>query len=79
MAGPRPEADGDYTMCEKRSFFHGDQRTHRDSPYEWKEGKILQEFLPRITSTNQYEKDMAVYAVRDAVGRLENIQKLAAP
>src|SRR4029077_2795454 len=28
---------------------------------------------------NQYEKDMAVYAVRDAVGRLENIQKLAAP
>jgi len=31
------------------------------------------------TSTNQYEKDMAVYAVRDAVGRLENIQKLAAP
>ena len=28
---------------------------------------------------NQYEKDMAVYAVRDAVGRIENIQKLAAP
>jgi|HubBroStandDraft_3_1064219.scaffolds.fasta_scaffold05638_4 hypothetical protein len=28
---------------------------------------------------NQYEKDMAVYAVRDAGGRIENIQKLAAP
>ena len=28
---------------------------------------------------NQYEKEMAVYAVRDAGGRIENIQKLAAP
>ena len=28
---------------------------------------------------NQYKKDMAVYAVRDAGGRIENIQKLAAP
>jgi hypothetical protein len=28
---------------------------------------------------NQYEKDLAVYAVHDAVGRIENIQKLAAP
>jgi len=28
---------------------------------------------------NQHEKDMAVYAVRDAVGRLENIQSLATP
>ncbi len=28
---------------------------------------------------NQHEKDMAVYAVRDAVGRLENVQSLATP
>jgi toluene monooxygenase system protein A len=28
---------------------------------------------------NQHEKDMAVYAVRDAVGRLEDIQKLNTP
>lgn len=28
---------------------------------------------------NQHEKDMAVYAVRDAVGRLENVQNLATP
>ena len=28
---------------------------------------------------NQYEKDMAVQAVHDAVGRIENIEKLARP
>jgi len=28
---------------------------------------------------NQHDKDMAVYAVRDAVGRLEDVQKLATP
>ena len=28
---------------------------------------------------NQHDKDMAVYAVRDAVGRLENVQNLATP
>jgi hypothetical protein len=28
---------------------------------------------------NQHEKDMAVYAVRDAVGRLGNVQSLATP
>ena len=28
---------------------------------------------------NQHEKDMAVYAVRDAVGRLENEENLATP
>jgi toluene monooxygenase system protein A len=28
---------------------------------------------------NQHEKDTAVYAVRDAVGRLENLQSLATP
>jgi hypothetical protein len=28
---------------------------------------------------DQHEKDMALYAVRDAVGRLENVRSLALP
>jgi len=46
---------------------------------EWKEWEESFKTSYREYVDNQYEKDMAVYAVRDAVGRLENIQKLAAP
>ena len=49
---------------------------------EWKDGKnplrLPIENTSRI-NTRKIEKDMVVYAVRDAVGRIENIQKLAAP
>ena len=49
---------------------------------EWKDGK--NPLRPPIENTSRIntrkiEKDMVVYAVRDAVGRIENIQKLAAP
>ena len=46
---------------------------------EWKDWEESFKTSYREYVDNQYEKDMAVYAVRDAVGRLENIQKLAAP
>ena len=46
---------------------------------EWKDWEELFKTSYREYVDNQYEKDMTVYAVRDAVGRLENIQKLAAP
>ena len=46
---------------------------------EWQEWEESFKTSYREYVHNQYEKDMAVYAVRDAVGRLENMQKLAAP
>jgi toluene monooxygenase system protein A len=46
---------------------------------EWRDWEESFKTSYREYVDNQYEKDMAVYAVRDAVGRLENIQKLAAP
>jgi len=45
-------------------------------------GRSLQEAFKtsyREYVQNQHEKDMAVYAVRDAVGRLNNVQSLATP
>jgi toluene monooxygenase system protein A len=46
---------------------------------EWQDWEESFKTSYREYVENQYEKDMAVYAVRDAVGRLENIQKLATP
>src|SRR6201991_4463975 len=46
---------------------------------EWKDWEESFKTTYREYVDNQYEKDMAVYAVRDAVGRLENVQKLAGP
>ena len=46
---------------------------------EWKDWEESFKTSYREYVENQYDKDMAVYAVRDAVGRLENIQKLATP
>jgi len=46
---------------------------------EWKDWEESFKTSYREYVDNQYEKDMAVYAVRDAVGRIENVQKLAAP
>src|SRR5437879_1566845 len=46
---------------------------------EWKDWEESFKTSYREYVDNQYEKDMAVYAVRDAVGRLENVQKLAVP
>ena len=46
---------------------------------EWKDWEESFKTSYREYVDNQYEKDMAVYAVCDAVGRVENIQKLAAP
>src|SRR5205823_4598016 len=46
---------------------------------EWQEWEESFKTSYREYVDNQYEKDMADYAVRDAVGRLENVQKLAVP
>ena len=46
---------------------------------EWQDWEESFKTSYREYVENQYDKDMAVYAVRDAVGRLENIQKLATP
>lgn len=46
---------------------------------EWRDWEESFKTSYREYVENQYDKDMAVYAVRDAVGRLENIQKLATP
>ena len=46
---------------------------------EWKDWEESFKTSYREYVDNQYEKDMAVYAVRDAVGRIENVQKLATP
>jgi toluene monooxygenase system protein A len=40
---------------------------------EWEEWEESFKTSYREYVDNQYEKDMAVYAVRDAVGRLENV------
>ena len=46
---------------------------------EWKDWEESFKTSYREYVDNQYEKDMAVYAVRDAVGRIENVEKLSAP
>ena len=46
---------------------------------EWKDWEESFKTSYREYVDNQYEKDMAVQAVHDAVGRIENVQKLALP
>ena len=49
-------------------------------PYsEWQKWEESFKTSYREYVENQHDKDMAVYAVRDAVGRLENVQNLARP
>src|SRR5262245_6862458 len=49
-------------------------------PYsEWQQWDESFKTAYRENVENQHDKDMAVYAVRDAVGRLENVQNLATP
>jgi toluene monooxygenase system protein A len=72
--------DWDYTYVREDEVFPQVISGHPWLPHaEWKECEESFKTSYREYVDNQYEKDMAVYAVRDAVGRLENIQKLAAP
>jgi len=72
--------DWDYTYVREDEVFPLVISGHPWLPHsEWKEWEESFKTSYREYVDNQYEKDMAVYAVRDAVGRLENIQKLAAP
>lgn len=72
--------DWDYTYVREDEVFPQVISGHPWLPHsEWKDWEESFKTSYREYVDNQYEKDMAVYAVRDAVGRLENIQKLAAP
>ena len=66
-------------MCEKTKSSRGDQRKSWFPHSEWKDWEESFKTSYREYVDNQYEKDMAVQAVHDAVGRIENVQKLALP
>lgn len=72
--------DWEYTYAREEDIF---PEVISGSPYlphsEWQDWEESFKTSYREYVENQYDKDMAVYAVRDAVGRLENIQKLATP
>ena len=46
---------------------------------EWRDWEESFKTSYREYVENQHDKDMAVYAVRDAVGRLDDIQALSTP
>ena len=72
--------DWDYSYVREDEVFPEVISGHPWLPHsEWKDWEESFKTSYREYVDNQYEKDMAVAAVRDAVGRIENIQKLAAP
>jgi toluene monooxygenase system protein A len=64
--------DWDYTYVREDEVFPQVISGHPWLPHaEWKEWEESFKTSYREYVDNQYEKDMAVYAVRDAIGRLE--------
>jgi len=80
MVSPRTYAGSELLLRAGRgSLSGGDQRAALAPSFRMEGREKSFETSYREYVENQYEKDMVVYAVRDAVGRIENIQKLAAP
>src|ERR1700758_4462612 len=72
--------DWDFTYVREDEVFPEVISGHPWLPHaEWKGWEESFKASYREYVDNQYEKDMAVDAVRDAIGRLENVQKLASP
>jgi toluene monooxygenase system protein A len=72
--------DWQYSYVREEDIFPEVISGHPYLPHaEWQDWEESFKTSYREYVENQYDKDMAVYAVRDAVGRIENIQKLATP
>jgi len=72
--------DWDYSYVSEKDVFPEEIAGHPWLPHsEWQNWEEGFKTSYREYVQNQHDKDAAVYAVRDAVGRLEDIQKLATP
>lgn len=72
--------DWDYSYVSEKDVFPEEISGRPWLPHsEWQDWEESFKTSYREYVENQHDKDAAVYAVRDAVGRLENIQKLATP
>ena len=72
--------DWDFSYVEEKEVFPEIISGRPWLPHSaWKDWEESFKTSYREYVENQHEKDMAVYAVRDAVGRLENVQSLASP
>ena len=72
--------DWEYSYVSEKDVFPEEISGRPWLPHsEWEDWEESFKTSYREYVQNQHDKDAAVYAVRDAVGRLENIQKLATP
>ena len=72
--------DWDYSYVSEADVFPEEISGRPWLPHsEWKDWEESFKTSYREYVQNQHDKDAAVYAVRDAVGRLEDVQKLATP
>jgi toluene monooxygenase system protein A len=72
--------DWEYSYVSEKDVFPEEISGRPWLPHsEWQDWEESFKTSYREYVQNQHDKDAAVYAVRDAVGRLENIQKLATP
>ena len=72
--------DWDYSYVSEKDVFPEEISGRPWLPHSvWQDWEEAFKTSYREYVQNQHDKDAAVYAVRDAVGRLEDIQKLATP